>query len=115
MSVLTIRDVLVSVVGERVGHYKPHKSWTDQYAVFGETGAPTSVSADDKAEALVLRGEIFYYTKKEYDKKVDEICLALSEADVSWSSEQIGYDAELGQISYQIHWEAACGAGEVYN
>ena len=52
---------------------------------------------------------------EEYDKKVDEICLALSEADVSWSIEQIGYDAELGQISYQIHWETACGAGKVYN
>ncbi len=115
MSVLTIRDVLVSVIGKQVGHYKPQKSWTDQYAVFGETGAPTSVNADDAAEALVLKGEIYYYTRKEYDTKVDELCTALSAAGVSWSIEQIGYDAELEQISYQIHWEVPCGAGAVYS
>lgn len=115
VSVLTIRDVLVAVVGNQVGHYKAQKSWRGQYAVFGETGAPTSENADDTADALVLKGEIFYYTGEEYDKKVDEICTALAEADVSCSIEEIGYDEELGEISYRIHWEVPCGAGKVYS
>ena len=115
MSVQTIRDVLVAVVGQQVGHYKADKRWRGQYAVFGETGAPTSENADDTAEQLVLKGEIYYYTQEEYDEKVDTLCAALSEADVSWSIDAIGYDEETGQISYQIHWEVPCGAGKVYS
>lgn len=114
MSVQIIRDVLVDVVGAQVGHYEPQKSWADKYAVYGETGAPTSISADDTAAQLVLTGEIYYYTTEEFDKTVDRICMGLTEADVSWSVTQIGYDAELRQISYQIHWEVSCGPGEIY-
>lgn len=114
MSVQIIRDVLVDVVGAQVGHYEPQKSWADKYAVYGETGAPTEVSADDTAAQLVLTGEIYYYTTEEFDKAVDRICMGLTEADVSWSVTQIGYDAELRQISYQIHWEVSCGPGEIY-
>ena len=115
MSVQTIRNVLVSVVGEQVGHYQANKNWRDQYAVYGETGAPVSLTADDAAEQLVLRGEIYYYTMKEFDEKVDQICRALAAAGVIVSIEQIGYTEDTRQIVYQIHWEVPCGAGAVYS
>lgn len=115
MSVQTIRDVLVSVVGQQVGHYKADKSWRGRRAVFGETGAPMSGDADDAADTLVLSGEIYYYTDTEYDPLVDALCNALSAAEVSWSIVGIGYDEEMDEISYQIHWEVACGAGAVYS
>lgn len=114
MSVLIVRDALISVLGDKVGHYQARKDWTDKYAVFGETAAPTVVSADDEEQDLVLSGEIYYYTSEEYDGNVDEICMALSDAGVSWSVNAIGWDQELGQINYQIHWEVPCGAGEIY-
>lgn len=114
MSVKIIRDVLLETVGEHVGHYKASKSWTDKYAVYGETGAPTELSADDIPQELRLTGELFYYTKTEFDKTLDRICLGLSERGVSWNIVAIGYDEELNQQSYQIHWEVPCGAGEVY-
>lgn len=114
MSVRTIRDALISAVGTKVGHYEPDKDWADRYAVYGETGAPTAVSSDDEAAQLVLTGEAYYYTTVEFDKTVDRICNAFTAAGVSWSVTQIGYDAELKQISYQIHWEVPCGAGKIY-
>lgn len=114
MSVQIIRDVLVAVVGAQVGHYEPQKNWKDKYAVYGETGAPTEVYADDIPQELRLSGEILYFTMQEFDKTVDNICTALSEAGVSWSIVSIGYDQELKQLNYQIHWEVPCGAGEVY-
>lgn len=110
----TIRDVLVAVVGAQVGHYEPDKDWADKYAVYGETGAPTMLSADDGPIQLKITGEILYYTTEDFDKKVDEICMALTAAGVSCSVDNIGYDSELKQISYQIHWEVACGQGEIY-
>ena len=114
MSVQIIRDALISAVGNQVGHYEPDKSWKDGYAVYGETGAPVMVSGDDEALQLVLTGEAYYYTTTEFDKTVDAICNAFTAVGVSWSVVQIGYDADLKQISYQIHWEVACGPGEIY-
>lgn len=114
MSVQIIRDVLLEAVGQKVAHYKAPKSWADRYAVYGETAAPTEVSADDIPQELRLSGEIFYYTKEEFDKTVDLIGLGLSASGVSWSIVAIGYDQELEQQSYQIHWEVPCGAGEIY-
>lgn len=114
MSVKTVRDVLVSVVGEQVGHWEPNKNWKDRYAVYGETGAPVGLSADDEAAELILTGEIYYYTTTEFDETVDLLCVELGRAGVSCGITNIGYDENLKQIQYQIHWEVPCGAGEIY-
>lgn len=114
MSVRIVRDVLVDVVGEQVGHYHGNKDWAPPYALYGETGAPTVVSADDIPSELRVSGEIYYYTQKEFDETVDHICAGLSGAGVSWSVTTIGWNNDLGQIEYQIHWEVPCGAGEIY-
>lgn len=114
MSVQTIRDVLISVLGDKVGHYQARKEWNDKYAIFGETSAATELNADDSSIETVIAGEIFYYTSEEYDSNVNAICEALAREEVSYSIVTIGWEQENRQISYQIHWEVACGAGEIY-
>ena len=114
MSVQIIRDILIALLGDKVGHYQARKEWTDKYAIFGETSATTEISADDDALIIKISGEIFYYTTEEFDKTVDEICRKLGEEEVSYSIVAISWDQEMGQINYQIHWEVACGAGEIY-
>jgi hypothetical protein len=114
MSVKIIRDVLLAVIGDQVGHWTADKAWRDKYAVYGETSAPTVLSADDRTEQIMVSGEIFYYTTEEFDEAVDRLCIALQEAEVSCSVDAIGYDQELRQTSYQIHWEVCCGKGEIY-
>lgn len=113
MSVKTVRDALLSVV-ERAYHYHEQTGCDLPYAIYGETGAPVVVSGDDAPTILAVRGEIYYYTDAEFDEKVDEICDALTDAGVSWSLDAIGYTPEDGRISYQIHWEVPCGAGQIY-
>lgn len=113
MSVKTVRDALLSVI-ERTYHYHEQAGCDLPYAIYGETGAPVVVSGDDEPTILAVRGEIYYYTAEEFDAKVDEICDALTAAGVSWSVEAIGYTAEDRRLTYQIHWEAPCGAGKIY-
>lgn len=113
MSVKQIRDVLLGVT-ERVYHYKAPTDLSESYIVWGETGISVSFYADDESQHVIVSGELWYYTKTEYDPKFDEICVALKENGISWGSANVGYDDGTGRIVYSLSWSMADGAGTIY-
>lgn len=119
MAITDVRDALLMII-DHVYHYKaPERDadgnpLVDRYVVWGETGADGAVNADDRAHEISVTGELYYYTKEEYDSVFDDICQSLTECGISWTLESIGYDDSTGQIVYSLSWEVACGAGSLY-
>lgn len=114
MRVTAVRDALLTVLPNDTYHYKADPKKSARYVVWGETGQDTGLSADDCPQDVVIRGEVWYYTKTEYDATVNRICAAMSAAGISWTLTEIGYDDELSQIVYGFAWEVVCGAFEIY-
>jgi len=114
MTVEIVRDALLTV-SDKVYHYKPDPNIKTGYIVWGETGTDNIFEADDEIDTITIGGELYYYTKVEYDPTFDQICEALDEHDISWALINIGYDKDLEQIVYAMKWGGVvCGKGNVY-
>lgn len=113
MKLTDLRDALVGVV-PKTYHFIAPQQVSPPYIVWGETAVTPAVEADDMPSELRISGEVWYYTEEEYDANLDEICLALSDADVSWKITTVGRDTRTGDIVYGFTWEGYCGNGEIY-
>lgn len=119
MAITDVRNALLMII-DHVYHYKaPERDESgypiiDRYVVWGETGASRGVNADDQTHEIVVTGELYYYTTEEYDVVFDDICQSLTENEISWSIDGIGYDDATGQIVYSLTWEVPCGTCNFY-
>ena len=112
----TIRDVkeALSKIGVDVYHFFAPEERSDRFIIWAETRVGSNVESDDEIDVQVPTGQIYYYTKHEYDETVNELTLALMVHDIGFEIAEIGYDNMLKMIVYQFNWEVICGAGEIY-
>ncbi len=113
MAVTDLRNALLSVSADTY-HYKAPQQKKPPYIVWGETSISHAEDADDRAQILLVSGELWYYTNEEYDQVVHEIMDALDEAEAAWRVSSIGRDNTTGMIVYGFAWSLPCGNGEIY-
>ena len=100
-----IRDILLSVT-EDVFHYEALKK-PDKYIVWAEDLEGNSLHTDNKKKIPVIQGSVDYFTKQEFDSKVDEIQKALSDAGISFYLNSSQYEEETGYIHYDWIFEVS--------
>ena len=113
MAVTDLRDALLTVSAD-VYHYKAPQQKAPPYIVWGETSAEHAEDADDRAQVLLVSGELWYYTKTEYDPVLHEIIAAMESAEAAWRINTIGRDNDSGMYVYGFSWGVPCGSGEIY-
>jgi hypothetical protein len=84
------------------------------YIVWAEDGQGAALYADDHIVAQAISGTIDYFTKTEYDPNFQKIQDALSELDIDWELNDIGYrddgrtstsNDHLDVMRYTWFWE----------
>ncbi len=113
MAVTDLRDAFLSIIPD-VYHYIAPQQKTMPYIVWGETGISHAEDADDRAQTLLVSGELWYYTNEEYDTIVQKIVDAFESANAVWSISTIGRDTTTGAIVYGFAWGLPCGNGAIY-
>jgi|GEM_PF-4427670 hypothetical protein len=84
------------------------------YAVWAEENTNDVQLSDDGHGERAVTGSVRYYTKDEYDTKVDDIQAALDDAGISNALTQITYDETADTITYWWDWSIPCGSGKIY-
>ncbi len=115
MSVGAIESAVVSVLGEgRTYHYHAPGAAAGRYAVWGEIRCEGYSSDGLPDDEIVVVGQIWYYTDREYDTTVDALTAALSEAGAAWRVTDIGYDDQRERMAYVIEWRTDSGQSGIY-
>lgn len=113
MNVLDVRNTLLLVLDD-VYHFEAPASKPDKYIVWGETGVDMRVNADNRTQYAAVSGEIFYYTRDEYDTTADAITNAFAGVGIVCNLSGIGFDYETGQTVYTYNFEVSCGNCNLY-
>ena len=113
MAVTKLKNAL-DALSAKAYHYKAPQQKKPPYIVWGETSVSHAEDADDRAQLLLVSGELWFYTDRDYDKTVEEIVEALESVDAAWRITTIGRDNDTGLIVYGFSWGIACGVGEIY-
>ena len=92
----------VSGISGEVFHYRRTKL-PPPYTVWQEEGAD-SMPANNSVVEQNPSGTLDYYTKQEYDPRVDEIQTVLTDAPVSWYLNSVQYEEDTGIIHYEWVW-----------
>lgn len=100
-----IRDILLTV-SKDVYHYEAMKK-KNSYIVYAEDTEGQRISAGNRKIEQVIQGTIDYFTKKDWDTKVDEIQDALNDACISFYLNSVQFEEETGYMHYEWVWEVA--------
>lgn len=101
---LALSTALVSIPGLSVGHYYNHKQDGD-YCVWAEDSESGNVSGDNLKQAQTLEGTVDFFTKTEFNSKVDAIQNAMNIAEIAWRLNSVQYEDETGYIHYEWIFE----------
>lgn len=78
------------------------------FVVWGEDGEDSAIDANDRKEEQAITGFLDYYTKVEYDERVDAIQAILydlqGEAPFGWRLDSVQYEDETNLIHFQWLW-----------
>lgn len=113
MAVTDLKNALEDL-SAKAYHYKAPQQKKPPYIVWGETSVSHAEDADDRAQLLLVSGELWLYTDREFDKTADEIAEMMEEIGAAWRITTIGRDNDTGLIVYGYDWGLACGVGEIY-
>lgn len=92
----------VSDISGAVFHYRRSKL-SPPYTVWQEEDADF-LPADNSVAEQSPRGTLDYYTKQEYDPRVDEIQTVLAGIPVSWYLNSVQFEEDTGIIHYEWVW-----------
>lgn len=101
-----IKTALLSVT-KNVSHFNATgtKGAKGNYIVWGEDGQAGSLWADNEMINQAISGTIDYFTKIEYDSKVEAIQKAISAIGLSYRLNSVQYEKDTGYIHYEWVWE----------
>lgn len=100
-----VRDALLKAVNpEIVSHYEAAEK-KESYVVWAEDSEGGNLGADDGKEHQAIQGTIDFYTKEEFDEKVDNIQESLMAAGISFRLNSVQYESETEYIHYEWVWE----------
>lgn len=97
-------DAVSNIPGE-VFHYRRAKL-SPPYTVWQED-SEDALSADNSVAEQSPSGTLDYYTKEEFDPRVDEIQIVLSGIPASWYLNSVQYEEDTGIIHYEWVWACA--------
>lgn len=98
-----VRDAMLSVMPE-VYHYHAD-SKGNQYIVWAEHGSSSSPAADNVVQEQVVHGTIDYFTREEYDQKINEINEALKQFEIANRLKSVQYEPDTDYTHYEWSWE----------
>lgn len=101
---LALSTALVSIPGLSVGHYFNYMKEGD-YCVWAEDTEAESVHGDNIKQKQTLQGTVDFFTKTEFNPKVDSIQNAMNTAEISWRLSSVQYEDETGYIHYEWVFE----------
>ena len=102
---MKIRDALVSIEGLRVYHYWRTKLEAP-YCIWQEDSEGMSLWSSNHQQEQIISGTIDYFTKEEYDYKVEEIQEALNELEnCGWNLLNVDYEEDTNLIHYTWNFQ----------
>lgn len=114
MSVLQVRDALLTVLPNATYHFRADEGST-KYIVWQEAvESEGSQWSDNTLMNQVIIGTAEYFTPDEYDPNVDKIQKAFSDADISFTLTGIEYIDETKSTHYTWQWSVICELGGFY-
>lgn len=113
-TIFDVRDALLELDGIDVYHFKAPEQRPNKFIIWAETEVNLDLDADNEPQTARPRGQIYYYTDREYDPAVNDITAVLIGYGIGFRITNIGWDEMLRLIVYQIDWEVDCGTGEIY-
>lgn len=97
-----VRNALTAV-STNVYHYRRPDN-LENAIVWAEDAEDNSFYANNIKQNIAMHGTIDYFTKSEYDRKIDDIVAGLnSSSRIAWNIKSVQYEDETGLIHYE--WE----------
>lgn len=104
-----VADALTSIEGLRVYHY-----WRPRldapFCIWAEDGEASALSAGNRKREQAISGTVDYFTRTEYDPKVDAIQEALNGVEgLGWALNSVQYEDETNLIHFEWSFVIAGG------
>lgn len=103
----TLSGALVDVTNKAYHYYAPSNTKIP-YLVWAENGEYSSIESNNHKSAQAIYGYIDYFTKKEFDSKIDDIQNALNNIEnCYWTLSSVQYGDPISDDDNLIHytWE----------
>lgn len=94
---------MVADIAPNVYHY--HRRQMDFPCIVWHEDGGSSFFANDKPLENAPTGTLDYFTREEFDPRVDEIEAAFHQMNVSFSLNSVQYEEDTGLIHYEWVWE----------
>lgn len=100
---LRVFSEVVGTLAPNVYHY--HRRQKDFPCIVWQEDGGSAFHADDARKEISPTGTLDYFTREEFDPRVDEIEAAFYQMNVSFSLNSVQYEEDTGLIHYEWVWE----------